>query len=94
LFAGILYKKYKYDENDFSFVEMETDYRIQGKSAVYYLLNDTTLPALPYKGCISNCRTSSLRGGTTKQSILRTFWFASGKALAMTEVRQFEMHPI
>jgi len=27
----------------------------------------------------------SLRGGTTKQTSLLAFWFASGKALAMTD---------
>jgi len=39
----------KFEENDFSFVEMETGCRILSKDAGYYLLSDTTLPALTYK---------------------------------------------
>ena len=39
----------KFDEKDFSFVETEKGYQIVCKNADYYLLEDTTLPALPHK---------------------------------------------
>ena len=39
----------KFEENEFSFLKTETGYQIVSKSADYYLLGDTTQPALPYK---------------------------------------------
>ena len=39
----------KFEENEFSFLETEIGYQILPKSVDYYLLGDTTLPALPYK---------------------------------------------
>jgi len=39
----------KFEENEFSFWETATGYQILPKSVDYYLLGDTTLPALPYK---------------------------------------------
>jgi hypothetical protein len=39
----------KFKENEFSFLETAIGYQILPKSADYYLLGDTTLPALPYK---------------------------------------------
>jgi hypothetical protein len=39
----------KFEENEFSFLETAIGYQILPKSADYYLLGDTTLPALPYK---------------------------------------------
>ena len=38
-----------FEENEFSFLETEIGYQILPKSVDYYLLGDTTLPALPYK---------------------------------------------
>ena len=39
----------KFEENEFSFLETARGYQILPKSADYYHLGDTTLPALPYK---------------------------------------------
>lgn len=38
-----------FDEQDFTFSETKNGYAVQSQSADYYLLGDTTLPALPYK---------------------------------------------
>ena len=39
----------KFEENEFSFLKTEVGHQILCKNADYYLLGDTTLPALPYK---------------------------------------------
>ena len=39
----------KFEKNEFSFLRTEMGYQILSRSVDYYLLGDTTLPALPYK---------------------------------------------
>ena len=41
----------RFEEKEFSFTETKSGYEISCKNADYYLLGDTTLPALPYKNC-------------------------------------------